>query len=569
MNPRNDFFSSILFIIAIFIVASCDESNLSRSISQKEIFADSYNLRSEGVHKNIEFDWENNSTIDIQDINVILPWYSGAPANLPEHIFTDYKKKDGWVMIYNFITDNKISMPNRNVLVFYNTFRGLMRIYYYNNTFPSQAGTSFAQIIIHDENTKLLNSSTVGRVCLPMDEEGSNTVFSAGISANPISGFYLGWNCFEVEMSYDEQLKNKSTTMSISFYDKKVSSIMLTGGLEIKGLASYITTTSSNPKGDFADGIFNSVASVAGRQVEQIVFPKNKSIKHEIQGPNSIGTAIIGSVISSAISQSINAITKSWTSSWSRSNSIIKDVDINLSGIVDLDGKITENIPPPIVPIQNILIPGSNPQSSALLPIYEDELGVWNLKTSKPVYIGDHVQPAIENYSHYPTHENDYPIIADINTYVYINTPNYGKDDIVLNEAVKSKIDKYEVETSIYYKKSSPGSISEDMLIDTYWGNSSEKYDLAFRDIRYHISNSYWLLMNSNDFQRDMTPSSYFDEKSVKFVAKVTLLLYPKEPFNTNVISLTRTFDVKQRKYQHLQRAEFILENQNSKNIMI
>lgn len=95
MNPRNDFFSSILFIIAIFIVASCDESNLSRSISQKEIFADSYNLRSEGVHKNIEFDWENNSTIDIQDINVILPWYSGAPANLPEHILTDYKKKDG------------------------------------------------------------------------------------------------------------------------------------------------------------------------------------------------------------------------------------------------------------------------------------------------------------------------------------------------------------------------------------------------------------------------------------------------------------------------------------------
>lgn len=86
------------------------------------------------------------------------------------------------------------------------------------------------------------------------------------------------------------------------------------------------------------------------------------------------------------------------------------------------------------------------------------------------------------------------------------------------------------------------------MLIDTYWGNSSEKYDLAFRDIRYHISNSYWLLMNSNDFQRDMTPSSYFDEKSVKFVAKVTLLLYPKEPFNTNVISLTRTFDCKTEK---------------------
>lgn len=41
------------------------------------------------------FDWENDATIDVEGINVILHWYSGSPANLPEYIFAGYKKKDG------------------------------------------------------------------------------------------------------------------------------------------------------------------------------------------------------------------------------------------------------------------------------------------------------------------------------------------------------------------------------------------------------------------------------------------------------------------------------------------
>lgn len=48
--------------------------------------------------------------------------------------------------------------------------------------------------------------------------------------------------------------------------------------------------------------------------------------------------------------------------------------------------------------------------------------------------------------------------------------------------------------------------------------------------------------MNSNNFQIKSTSISYYDDKNIKFVVKVTLL-YHKEPLNTDVISLTRTFD--------------------------
>lgn len=59
----------------------------------------------------------------------------------------------------------------------------------------------------------------------------------------------------------------------------------------------------------------------------------------------------------------------------------------------------------------------------------------------------------------------------------------------------------------------------------------------------YQISQSYWLLLNSDSYSRRGTSQAYFDPSYIKFIAKVTVLLYPKTPYNTDVISLTRTFE--------------------------
>ena len=537
----------LLLIFTILITFSCDDKNLL--IQNDLIVSNDANLskfRSSSIHKNIGYDWEKNTRVTIQGQNVILPWYNGAPASFPQHIFNDYKKSDGWVMIYNFITDNNVSLSNRYVFIFYNIFRGLMRIYYYNTSFPSQAGTSFAQITIHDNSTKLFNSSTTGRVCLPLDQQGSNIVYTTGISTTPVSGFYYGWNCFEVEISYDQYLKDKNVSMSISFYDQRVKTIHMTGNIDIKGSASYVTTNTNNVVGNTAQSVFNSIASAAGEEVEKIIFPSNFNTNKKEDSTKSIGPMIIGKAISSFISTAISGITKSWTSSWGRTNSQIKTVDIKLPGTITMNGTITDNIPPPVIPIQNILVPGALSGSSLLLPIEEIELGVWNIKTCKPAFIGSHTYPSIENYSHYPMHDNDYPVIGDFCKYIFIRTPIYEKDDIVLNDSVKKYIEKYEVQTNMFYKGASgEETIDNNTIIDRPWRHNGAIYYKISTDHRYHFDKSYWRMVNSNNFQRNETPTFYFEEKNFKFVAKVTLLLYPKAPYNTDVISLTRTFDCK------------------------
>jgi hypothetical protein len=56
------------------------------------------------------------------------------------------------------------------------------------------------------------------------------------------------------------------------------------------------------------------------------------------------------------------------------------------------------------------------------------------------------------------------------------------------------------------------------------------------------------MYLNSDSYERRLTSDVYFDSDYLKFIAKVTLLLYPKAPYNTDVISLTRTYECKTEK---------------------
>ena len=98
----------------------------------------------------------------------------------------------------------------------------------------------------------------------------------------------------------------------------------------------------------------------------------------------------------------------------------------------------------------------------------------------------------------------------------------------------------------MFYKGASgEETIDNNTIIDRPWRHNGAIYYKISTDHRYHFDKSYWRMVNSNNFQRNETPTFYFEEKNFKFVAKVTLLLYPKAPYNTDVISLTRTFDCK------------------------
>lgn len=89
------------------------------------------------------------------------------------------------------------------------------------------------------------------------------------------------------------------------------------------------------------------------------------------------------------------------------------------------------------------------------------------------------------------------------------------------------------------------GSITNDTIISDSWKNASASgYMVAW------IENNYWIdnqerwdyLLSDNNWRQDVS-NSYFDESYFRFVSKVTVKLYPKSPYKTDVISMTRTFE--------------------------
>jgi hypothetical protein len=534
-----------LLSISIFILFTNNCSDNDTLIMTEEESKVVISSTRSTIAQNIPFVWDdsNNPKINIGGSEITLPFYSGAATSgLPEHVVADYKKEDGWVMVYNFITDPALYVTNRNMFILYNKFKGILRIFYYNTITPTIGQVTFANIRITDAYTKLFNSSNVEIYCLPISETSSQNIYTTNILTSASKAFCIGWNCFDIELSYDDTYKNnpyKMANIGIGFSDKLSFKVDLNGINNTHGQLSYVETTSSNPMGDFSQSIFNAIGAASGKEAEKIISPENNS---ELRS----ATAIIGSAVSSIISNLVSAVTKSWTSSFAKETNTYKTIDIKTLSKLTIAGNITGDIPSVGIGIQNLPIPGSTPDGAATTrPIYNAPLGVWNLKSLKTVKIGDHIFPTIENIvGGYPTSPESYPVTADIGEYIQINVPTYGVEDVIINDSVLSCISKYEVKSEIFYKKMTGNDrINDSILVNSaiqWYRNASGKY-LYYKD-KHYIDQSYWQYLNSDNYERRSTSDVYFDPTYLKFIAKVTLLLYPKAPYNTDIISSTRTF---------------------------
>ena len=101
-------------------------------------------------------------------------------------------------------------------------------------------------------------------------------------------------------------------------------------------------------------------------------------------------------------------------------------------------------------------------------------------------------------------------------------------------------ISDYHIKTSFFYKEN---NISDTTLIDKEWKHTYSGMYLQYYRERVDFTKSFLQYYLSDNFPRETTRGSYYDKTKFKFVAKVTILLYPKAPYNTDVISMTRTFD--------------------------
>src|SRR5688572_20949394 len=86
---------------------------------------------------NFVFDWETATQMPVPPGKPVvpMPWSDNAIRNYDPGLRYDYKKSDGWEMLYGTFSDS-INFDNR-VFILYNKFRGLVRYYTYNHQFVS------------------------------------------------------------------------------------------------------------------------------------------------------------------------------------------------------------------------------------------------------------------------------------------------------------------------------------------------------------------------------------------------------------------------------------------------
>lgn len=85
----------LLYVVcSASLLVSCSDSDVLDELEPSMNFPQS---RAVSAITSPTFDWESLPSISLINVNgdVILPWYSGAIANIPSYILKDYTVADG------------------------------------------------------------------------------------------------------------------------------------------------------------------------------------------------------------------------------------------------------------------------------------------------------------------------------------------------------------------------------------------------------------------------------------------------------------------------------------------
>lgn len=553
-----------LLFLSTILFSSCmdEENNLSSIVNEKGAITRSITGEVSPI-----FNWEDTATISLFGVNgnVVLPWYSGATANIPFFILNDYKAVDGWKMVYNTCTNIDNPEDGKYYLIFYNIFTGKMRTYIYNKNDVTSGDITFWQLTFNNQTT-LLND--LGPYTLPGDSlTNIQEMFVSNLTLTPTKSLNRGWNVFEADfMVYDPSVLDKNIAMSISAYDVNRENLEVLGDVDLYSKGTMVTTTNitsaSTPK------VLNSAVSLLGNKAEE-KFKKWFPDKKKDNSPKIAGS-LIASSVKGIVSAGGNFLVKKFFGRES-TQTIVSNSDIKIStdGIISNKGTITSQQQSNVSPISLLPLPGSKPLiSDFLLPSYDKPMGVWYLEDSPIVKVDT------RQYIHKVGQVHPLQILG-----VMMGSQTHELDqnqpNVVINPAILPFLEKYTVSFKLQYTQKDSSGPPPSTVDQTYpsvplvkgffpssvityspVGYSREFYSLEdrllvlfssndFFNITFPISNTvrgyslhHYDLLNGMPFR--LWQTQYF--KINQLEVKITVTLYPKSPFNTDPIISTRTF---------------------------
>ncbi|WDF54092.1 hypothetical protein [Mucilaginibacter sp. KACC 22063] len=195
-----------LLLFACLVIASCKKSTDFESLENQTNTTSSSKRTINGT-PTPQFEWENADFMPMPSGSgqVTVPWGSGASRQIAPEILLDYKKIDGWELVYN--TFNTSNIPDNLYFVLYNKYRGLLRMYLY---IPSGANFINSSNIVH---TLGIEGSYLGSS--PIMNFGDQTIVNLN-NNSPFASEVLQyqaapatWYAFQYELAYDKNLKDQ------------------------------------------------------------------------------------------------------------------------------------------------------------------------------------------------------------------------------------------------------------------------------------------------------------------------------------------------------------------------
>lgn len=414
---KNNFYSSKIAIsILLFsgIISGCSDKDVESPLQETKHSA----ILTKSAYDN-SFDWENSTKVNmvdgkgqiVKDVN--LPWVLGVSnAGIPSdwidaNVEEDYSKrmytkKNYWELVYSNITET----TSYKYIVLYNKVTGILRCFYLVLSEPSGSGTTNSVWgICVNKTTSLFNFSTIKA------ENASVKKNSPAYITTPVGTFSSDkfsavgfqnevWYGMEMECAYDPSI-TISDDFTLNLMGRAIDKFTFTGTSNGTGtMEGTLTSAATNSSLNLSfSNMFNnnssvtvnenSAAAAVGDKIEAKVEQKDpfftslwNNIKNNASKWVTSGLesgvkkgieAIVsqgGSVVADALGGLFNSITGKRNDNISKINlKMVLNTKYSFEGEKYLPGWTDTRLP----------LPGTLLDSHSAKPLYNQNLGVWNL----------------------------------------------------------------------------------------------------------------------------------------------------------------------------------------------
>jgi len=482
------------------------------------------------------FNWETNPYVSLTNGQTrILPWYNGATTQIPSFILSDYKKEDGWELLYNFLTGTE---NGQNYLFFYNKFTGIIRTYYFLADDVTAGSNGMWGLSFTNQNALLNN---VGYFASPISELSQDPLaISSNLSIDATTkGIARGWNAFDTEITYDPNATVKPIKMRVFSTTSNISQISLSGDVQLSSSGTIVSVGTKNGLQDAANSAAKSGGDAAKDYIKSKVKSDSSSFIKKIFG--NAASVVIGGGVKEIINAGINLLFGSFIGKKSEPTSTSQKIEFKTNGTINLIGTISSSSANNVSSIAGLYTPGTQPDlSNFLLPCFDKQLGVWNLE-STPVLLttqqatgGNHLPPDDDLYQRF------YMLDA-------------SSIKVKINPDLLPEIQSYEVTTDLFYYDQFKGNSN--------WNNSNVTRPILGGILAYQDeANKFYQLQygaQSGAFMENIRgpipvpgdptqdndlPSIIVDGFNKNFVVKVTVTIVPKAGYDQTPIVITRSY---------------------------